>query len=86
MKKRFLQFRMMAKAVMIALLLGVAGKMYAYDFSAVCETGQTLYYNIIDAENHYVELTCPDNNGWSDYTKPIGNIVLSESVQYDGNP
>lgn len=43
MKERTLQFRVMAKAVMIGLLLGVAGKAYAYDFSAVCETGQKLY-------------------------------------------
>ena len=85
MKKRILQFGMTAKAVMIALLLGVAGKIYAYDFSAVCETGQTLYYNIIDAENHYVELTCPNNYGWYGFNQPTGDIHLPESVQYEDN-
>ena len=91
MKKRFLQFGMTAKAVMIALLLGVAGKTYAYDFSAVCETGQTLYYNIIDAENHYVELTYPGEysnpfNPWPNSDeKPIGIIVLPSIVRYNDN-
>lgn len=91
MKKGFLQFRMMVKAAMIALLLGVAGKIYAYDFSAVCETGQTLYYNIIDAENHYVELTYPGEysnpfNPWPNSDeKPIGIIVLPSIVRYNDN-
>ena len=90
MKKRILQFGMMAKAMMIALLLGVAGEAYAsfYDFSAVCETGQTLYYNIIDAENHYVELTCPghltdEHDPWDHHTQPSGDVVLPETVQND---
>ena len=86
MKKRFLQFGMTAKAVMIALLLGVAGNMYAYDFSAICETGQTLYYNITDAENHYVNLTYPgritdERDPWDYYTQPSGDIILPETVQ-----
>lgn len=88
MKKRFLQFGMTAKAVMIALLLGVAGKTYAYDFSAVCETGQTLYYNITNAEYHYVELTHPGSFGgdgaWNGYEKPTGNIIIPKYV-YDAN-
>ena len=87
MKKRFLQFGMTAKAVMIALLLGVAGKTYAYDFSAVCETGQTLYYNITDEENRYVELTYPGErqNPWpNSVVKPTGNIVLPTQVTYEG--
>ena len=58
-------------------------KGYAYDFSAVCETGQTLYYNITDATNHYVALTCPSTN-WSGYMKPAGDIILPETVEYDG--
>ena len=59
MKKRTIPFKLIAKALMIMPLLGVVGKLYAYDFSAVCETGQSLYYNIIDASNHHVELTYP---------------------------
>ena len=87
MKKRFLQFGMTAKAVMIALLLGVAGNMYAYDFSYVCGTGQTLYYNIINTTNHYVELTYPGSsmwNPWNEYIQPEGVIELPEHVNYEG--
>ena len=79
------------RAALFVLLLSVVGmtKMYAYDFSAVCETGQTLYYNITDAVNHHVELTYPGTYdyfySWSGFTKPTGNIILPESVQYEGN-
>lgn len=90
MKNKILQMKKMKQAILLLVLLSVAGmtKMYAsYDFSAVCETGQTLYYTITDAENHYVELTYPGTdqyNGWWGYTKPIGDLVLLENVQYDG--
>ena len=87
MKKRILQFGMMAKAVMIGLLLGAMGKMYAYDFSAVCETGQTLYYNITDATNHHVELTYPgldQFHPWDGFNKPEGNIVLPNVIVNNG--
>ena len=85
MKKRILRFRMTAVAVMMGLLIGAVGKLYAYDFSAVCETGQTLYYNIIDVANNYVQIVAPAGNwqsGWSGYAKPRGNIVLPSSVNY----
>ncbi len=81
----------MTRAVWIVLLLFAMGmtKIYAYDFSAVCSTGQTLYYNIIDSENHYVELTCPGTpwNGeaaYNGFTRPTGNISLPANVSYNG--
>ena len=60
---------------------------FAYDFSAVCPTGQTLYYNIIDAVNHEVEMTYPGESSaysWSGYTEPIGEIELPSTVVFDG--
>ena len=89
MNKKIIQQKRAIKAVLLILLLSAVGmtKGYAYDFSAVCSTGQTLYYNITDAANHYVELTCPGTvgyYGWSGYTQPTGNIILPESVQYNG--
>ena len=60
--KRLIQMKRVLRTVVLVMLLGVSGTtiMYAsYDFSAVCETGQTLYYNIIDANNHYVKLVSP---------------------------
>ena len=57
----------------------------AYDFSAVCPTGQTLYYNITDAVNHEVEIVCPDEDEyWSWFEKPSGYIELPTSVECDG--
>ena len=73
-------------ALLLALFLGM-GTAYAHDFSAVCSTGQTLYYNIIDATNHYVEITCPGANTsipWDGFTKPTGNITLPSTVTYNG--
>ena len=80
MKKRFLQFRMMVVAIIITLMLGVVGKMYAYDFSSVCESGQTLYYNISGSN---VTITHPNtyiDEPWSGYAEPEGAIVLPSSV------
>lgn len=86
--QKTLQMKRVLRTAVLVMLLGVSGTtiMYAsYDFSAVCETGQTLYYNIIDANNHYVELTYPGTdyyNGWSGFNEPSGNIVLPDKVQY----
>ena len=78
-----------AKTVLISLLLSVMGmaKGFAYDFSAVCSTGQTLYYNITDATNHYVELTYPyydseDGPYWP--YPPTGTLVLPAEVENNG--
>lgn len=60
---------------------------FAYDFSAVCPTGQTLYYNITDAVNHEVEIVCPgegNNWNWSGFDRPSGYIELPTSVESDG--
>ena len=75
---------------MLITLLFCSKTTFAYDFSAVCPSGQTLYYNIIDATNHYVELTCPNQSGgvfaWNGFTKPTGAITLSSSVTFNGVP
>ncbi len=75
----------MRTALLVLLLSAVGmGKGYAqeYDFSAVCETGQTLYYNIIGTNQ--VEMTSPTGMGWYGFEEPTGDIVLPESVQFEG--
>jgi len=84
MQTKSLQTKRALRAALLVLLLGVAamGKGYAqinYNFAETCPSGQTLYYKIIDADNHFVELTCP-TYGWVGYTRPIGDIILPESV------
>ena len=76
------------RAALLVLLLNVVGltKMYAYSFSAVCSTGQTLYYNNTNATNHYVEITFPGDpyhhpyDPYEGVTKPTGNITLPSTV------
>ena len=84
--KRTLQHQKEVFALLLALSLGM-GTAYAYSFSKTCSTGQTLYYNIINSTQHYVEITYPSNNNanpWGGYTKPSGNITLPSSVTYNG--
>ena len=84
--KKFLRHQKGVFVLLLAFFLGM-GTAYAYSFSKACSTGQTLYYNILDATNHYVELTHPANNNvdpWSGYTKPSGSITLPSSVTYNG--
>ena len=77
-----LQHKKRILAILIALLMGT-GSAWAYDFSAVCPSGQTLYYNITDATNHYVALVSPNNYNpyWS--TQPTGNLTIPETVTFD---
>ena len=53
-------------------------------FSADNGYGQTLYYNVIDEENHYVALTFPNSANptapWEGYIQPTGNLVLPSTV------
>lgn len=78
----------MAKKGFLFVLLFVAliDSALASDFSAVCSTGQTLYYNITDASNHYVEVTHPGAYyaPWTGYTKPTGSMTIPSSVSHNG--
>ena len=66
--------------LLITLLLGL-GTTYAYDFSAVCPTGQTLYYTI--TTNHCVSVVIPSSNyGWN--IKPTGALSIPGFVLYNG--
>ena len=55
-----------------------------YDFSAECSTGQTLYFKIIDTERNFVSIVSPKNDSWNGVTRPTGNIVIPETIEYDG--
>ena len=86
MKTKHLQIGRAGRYMLLLLMLPLmAAKAYAYDFSAVCSTGQALYYNITDNGNHLVELTCPGTNysPWGSYTEPTGNITIPSTVTYN---
>ena len=96
MEKRNLHLQKKVLPILLVLLLSAVGmtKGFAYDFSAVCETGQTLYYNITNSTNHYVELTTPVeadygdcifgcfplNDLWEGFVRPIGDIILPDYI------
>ena len=81
---------MAKKSFLFALLfVALVNSVWAFDFYAVCSTGQTLYYNITDANNHYVEMIAPggvvySNSNWAGYDRPTGNLILPSSVYYGG--
>ena len=52
----------------------------AYDFEA-----QGLYFNIFDPEANSVEVTCKENTTYYDGDKYKGDIVIPETVDYQGN-
>ena len=70
----------MIKNVFIAamlLLICFAPKAWAYDFSAVCESGQTLYYNITSSTQPYtVEVASNE--------AAKGDLVIPSTVSNDG--
>lgn len=66
-----------------------------HDFSAVCETGQTLYYLITSEEEQTVMLTYPfsEENSWftgltyyDGFPEPQGEIILPTIVYYNDTP
>ena len=76
MKKLFAFLTMMA--------LATSASAQTFDFSAVCESGQTLYYNILN--EHEVEITYPydGTSGWLTYPEPTGNLIIPSIVEHDG--
>ena len=75
MKKRFLQFGMTAKAVMIGLLIGVAGMMKGYSQSFI--SGNYMY-SIISATEKYVKVIGPFNIS-------SGVIQIPSTVDFENN-
>ena len=84
----------MKKFFILIIIAVLAFAANAQDFSAVCETGQTLYYKISDKTNHHVDLVYPGSSflygnirskyPWDGYTKPAGKVVLPSYVEYNG--
>lgn len=65
------------------LMLAFACLSWAYDFSAVASSGQTLYYDII---GETVSVTYPGAdayNPYSGYTHPTGALTIPSTVDYN---
>ena len=72
----------MKKLFVTLIMLVLATSTFAYDFSAVCDSGQILYYSIIN--NLKVEVVRPTSN-WNGYSQPTGDLIIPDSVEYAGN-
>lgn len=72
--------------VCVIVMLSVSSNSYAYDFSSVASTGQTLYYNITSDSTVAVVSPCstPSNNNWAGYTPPTGSLSIPSTVEYLG--
>ena len=75
----------------LILLLGIAAStllantVFAYDFSAVCGTGQTLFYTITsDTEPYTVEVVSENESSPYYNTSPTGDLEIPETVEYNG--
>ena len=84
--------------LLIAALMAIGQNAFAYDFSAVAPSGQTLYYTIIDPVNHYVKVTYPNDaligdepwfdprsaiDSWGTNPLPMGALVLPDTVLFN---
>ena len=57
----------------------------AYKFSAVCSSGHTLYYNVTSFNEPYtVEVTGQMPVGYEYAYRPTGDLVIPETVTYNG--
>ena len=79
--------RLELKVALLVFMSVLFSSAFAYDFSAVCESGQTLYYNITsNTEPYTVEVTSEihvvnEFVGLANYsTYPTGNLIIPSSV------
>lgn len=75
----------MKKILFLSMMLIVSIISWAYDFSAVAPSGQTLYYNITSASDRTVQVTYPGEAAypWVGFTTPVGDLTIPETVTYD---
>ena len=87
--------KLLTITVLMALAVSGFAQILHYDFSAVCETGQTLYYLITSEEEQTVMLTHPfsEENPWftgdnyyDGFPEPQGEIILPTIIYYNDNP
>ena len=76
--------RKLYKLTLLLIVILLGNNVFAYDFSAVCSVGQTLYYNITSSEEPYTVEVTSENIEYPYYTTyPTGNLEIPESVEYN---
>lgn len=73
--------KILKKTVTILVLLFTTVPVWAYDFSAIAPSGQTLYFKI---ENGAAVVVYPGNatpvEGWEGYQKPTGDLTIPSTI------
>ena len=64
--------------ITLSLLIGITAYSFAYDFSAVCESGQTLYYTILNDQYHRVIV----DRGEEFFIS--GDVIVPMTVEHNG--
>ena len=64
--------------ITLSLLIGITANSIAYDFSAVCESGQTLYYTILNNQSNRVIVDRGDEIDIS------GDVIVPLTVEHNG--
>lgn len=85
--------------ILVLLIYVFAVKGQNYDFSAVCSTGQTLYYKITSSQNQTVSVVPPMNDHYgggstyqpgyyrcysNSFPEPTGNLKIPATVTHNG--
>ncbi len=76
----------MKKVILLVLfsMFAIRGFSDTYDFFAVCESGQTLYYRILSS--HEVIVVAPGSSPtWGGFERPTGDLIIPETVEYEGD-
>ncbi|MBO7482097.1 MAG: leucine-rich repeat domain-containing protein [Bacteroidales bacterium] len=75
----------MKKLFSILILVLLCANAMAYDFSAVCSTGQTLFYDNTSGLDYYSVSVGVENESYPYYNdNPTGDLVIPETVEFDG--
>lgn len=73
----------MKKAALLLVLMASMFTSWAYDFSAVAPTGQTLYYRI--TSDSTVSVDRPDAiHNWLGFPQPTGTLIIPSTVTHAG--
>ena len=80
----------MKKFLSLSFIFLFAVNAWAYDFSAVAPSGQTLYFNIsgqnatVTYPNASADIDDVDPEVWAGFAKPSGALVIPSSVTFNG--
>ena len=74
-------------AIVCALLLVVVLPVRAYDFRVRLNSGDSLFFSIVDAANRKVAVVAPKEGGTNRYQghqQPTGAIIIPSEVEHNG--